>query len=134
MDGEYAGEREVLSVTSPTLLASVKAEDRAGWTRLVSLYGPLVYRWCRCAGLQPADAADLGQEVFCAVARNISNFRRDRPGDSFRAWLHTITLNKIRDHTASKQAANRAREEKMPRNACSRYQRNRQTAMRALPR
>jgi RNA polymerase sigma-70 factor (ECF subfamily) len=61
------------------------------------LYGPTVYGWCLRAGLQPADAADVGQEVFAAVARAIDGFRHDRAGDTFRGWLYTITRNKIRD-------------------------------------
>jgi RNA polymerase sigma-70 factor (ECF subfamily) len=73
-------------------------QDQAAWERLVALYTPLVYRWCRCSGLQAADAANVGQEVFLAVARKIGDFRRDRPQDSFRAWLRTITRNKIADH------------------------------------
>jgi RNA polymerase sigma-70 factor (ECF subfamily) len=80
------------------LLVRVRSQDQAAWQRLVSLYTPLVYRWCRAAGLQAADAADVGQEVFRAVARKIGDFRRDRPGDSFRAWLRVITRNKITDH------------------------------------
>jgi RNA polymerase sigma-70 factor (ECF subfamily) len=65
---------------------------------LVSLYGPLIYSWCRRAGVQPADAADLGQEVFRAVARKVGDFRHAGPGGSFRGWLRTITTNKLRDH------------------------------------
>jgi RNA polymerase sigma-70 factor (ECF subfamily) len=44
------------------------------------------------------DAADVSQEVFTAVFRHIGDFRRERPGDSFRGWLWTITRNKVRDH------------------------------------
>jgi RNA polymerase sigma-70 factor (ECF subfamily) len=80
------------------LLVRVKACDPAAWDRLVGLYSPLVYRWCRQASLQAADAADVGQEVFGAVARKITDFRRDRPGATFRGWLRTITRNKILDH------------------------------------
>jgi RNA polymerase sigma-70 factor, ECF subfamily len=75
----------------------VQINDPAAWERLVSLYSPLVYRWCRQAGLQSADAADVGQEVFRAVARKIVDFRRERLGDTFRGWLRTITRNKVRD-------------------------------------
>jgi RNA polymerase sigma-70 factor (ECF subfamily) len=57
----------------------------------------MVYGWCLRAGLQPADAADVGQEVFAAVARAIDGYRHDREGDTFRGWLFTITRNKIRD-------------------------------------
>lgn len=87
--------------TSLTLLARVRADDQAAWTRLVDLYAPLVYRWGRRSGLRNDDASDLGQEVFIAVARAIRDFRRDRPGDTFRGWLYTITKNKLRDRTRS---------------------------------
>jgi RNA polymerase sigma-70 factor, ECF subfamily len=83
--------------TSTSLLERVQAKDQAAWERLVHLYSTLVYRWCRQAGLQEADAADVGQEVFQAVYRGIAKFHRDRAGDSFRGWLHAITRNKLRD-------------------------------------
>ncbi len=57
----------------------------------------MIYRWCRRAGLQPNDAEELHQEVFCNVAQHVARFRHDRPGDSFRAWLRTITRNKLHD-------------------------------------
>ena len=89
------------SRTSLSLLERVRARDRAAWERLVRLYGPMVYGWCLRAGLQPADAADVGQDVFAAVARGIDGFRRDRAGDTFRGWLYVITRNKLRDRAAS---------------------------------
>jgi RNA polymerase sigma-70 factor (ECF subfamily) len=84
-----------------SLLERVRVRDRAAWERLVGLYGPMVYGWCLRAGLQPADAADVGQEVFAAVARGIDGFRHDREGDTFRGWLYVITRNKVRDRAAS---------------------------------
>lgn len=89
---------EGCSQTSLTLLVRAKAQDPAAWQRLIDLYLPLVYRWCRLAGLQAADAADVGQEVFQAVARKLADFHRSRDGDTFRGWLRTITRNKVRDH------------------------------------
>ena len=83
---------------SSTLLESVKARRPEAWRRLVDLYGQIVYRWCRKSGLKAEDAADVVQEVFTAVARNVTDFRRENSGDSFTAWLSTITRNKIRDH------------------------------------
>jgi RNA polymerase sigma-70 factor (ECF subfamily) len=83
--------------TPTTLLARLRERDAEAWRRLVHLYGPLVYRWCRQAGLREADAADLGQEVFLAVSRAIAGFHRDQKGDTFRGWLRTITRNKVRD-------------------------------------
>lgn len=84
--------------TSSSLLERVKANQPEAWERLVDLYGPLVYRWCRQSGVAADDAADVVQDVFNAVAGHMAEFRRERPGDSFRAWLATITRNKIRDH------------------------------------
>ena len=83
---------------STNLLERVKAHDPAAWQRLVHLYGPLAYRWWRQGGMQREDAADAVQEVFRSVALGIADFRRDRPDDSFRGWLWTITRNKVFDH------------------------------------
>ena len=83
--------------TSTGLLARAKARESEAWRRLAGLYGPVVYGWSRRCGLQSADAADVVQDVFAAVWKSIEGFRRDRPGDSFRGWLWTITRNKVRD-------------------------------------
>ncbi|HVS37891.1 MAG TPA: sigma-70 family RNA polymerase sigma factor [Gemmataceae bacterium] len=84
--------------TSPSLLARVQANQPGSWERLVDLYGPLIYYWCRRSALSPEDAADVFQEVFRSVAEHIAGFRRDRAGATFRGWLRTITRNKIHDH------------------------------------
>lgn len=86
------------SSTSLTLLDRVREFDARAWERLTTLYTPIVYRWCRQAGLQESDAADVSQEVFRAVASGIGSFRRDQDGHSFRGWLWTITRNKLRDY------------------------------------
>lgn len=75
----------------------VRAEDPEAWRTLVRLYGPLVFYWCSQMGLRGDDAADAGQEVFAAVSQAIDRFHKERPEDSFRAWLRTITRNKVRD-------------------------------------
>jgi RNA polymerase sigma-70 factor (ECF subfamily) len=86
------------------LLVRVQGQDKAAWDRLVHVYAPLVYDWChRHAGLQEADARDVGQEVFESVWRGIQGFRRDRPQDSFRAWLRVVTRNKIADFYRHRQ-------------------------------
>ncbi len=86
------------SSISSTLLERVKAHRPDAWARLVTLYGPVVYRWCRQAGAARDDAPDLVQEVFTAIAQHFGSFRRDRPGDSFGAWLGTITRNTTRSY------------------------------------
>jgi RNA polymerase sigma-70 factor (ECF subfamily) len=84
--------------TSTQLLARVREHDPAAWERLVRVYGPLIYAWARRQRLSADDAADVVQEVFRSVAAKIGDFRGDRPGDTFRGWLWTITRNKIHDH------------------------------------
>jgi RNA polymerase sigma-70 factor (ECF subfamily) len=89
---------------SSSLLVRVRSQDQTAWRRLVSLYTPLVYHWCRRAALQSADAADVGQEVFRAVARKIGEFSKENSGGSFRRWLSVITRTKIIDHRRRHEA------------------------------
>ena len=84
--------------TSVSLIARLQKHDEQAWHRFADVYGPLVYYWCRRAGLSAEDATDVAQEAFRSVAAGIGSFRKERPGDTFRGWLHTITQNKIRDH------------------------------------
>jgi RNA polymerase sigma-70 factor (ECF subfamily) len=83
--------------TSRSLLELARENDAAAWERLVSLYAPLVFHWCRRWDLQEQDTADIFQEVFQAVAMHLAGFRKTQPGDTFRGWLRTITRNKIHD-------------------------------------
>jgi RNA polymerase sigma-70 factor (ECF subfamily) len=80
-----------------------EARDPQAWERLVFLYTPLVYGWCRNAGLGEIDAADVGQEVFCGVARGLVDFRHERGAGTFRSWLRTITRRKIQDFIRQRQ-------------------------------
>lgn len=64
----------------------------------MKLYGPLVYSWCRRSGTSDEDARDLVQLVFAKVFAGLDGFRKDRPSDTFRGWLRTITRNTICDH------------------------------------
>jgi RNA polymerase sigma-70 factor (ECF subfamily) len=84
--------------TSLTLLERVRGRDKDAWERLLHLYGPLVTRWCGHKGLRGQDAEDVQQDVFQAVLAGLENFRRDRPGDTFRGWLRVVTRHKILDH------------------------------------
>jgi RNA polymerase sigma-70 factor (ECF subfamily) len=84
--------------TSSSLLDRVKAREAEAWDRLVALYAPLVYHWCRRWDLREEDLADVFQEVFKTLLANIATFRKERPGDTFRGWLCRITRNKALDH------------------------------------
>ena len=84
--------------TASSLLEQVRSANAEGWSRLSSLYGPLVQYWAQRSGVGSHDAADIVQEVFRVVHQRIHDFRRDRVGDSFRKWLKAITNNKVREH------------------------------------
>ena len=84
--------------TNASLLVAIRRRDEQAWHRLTQIYGATVYRWCRRAGLQATDAADVVQEVFLAVAGGIDQFHADRSGDTFRGWLWTIFRSKLIDH------------------------------------
>lgn len=86
------------SATSRSWLQRVQAGDAEAWDRLVALYAPLVFHWCKAGALQTADTADILQEVFLAVATHVTTFRKENKHNTFRGWLHTITRNKINDH------------------------------------
>jgi RNA polymerase sigma-70 factor (ECF subfamily) len=70
--------------------------NREAWPRFVELYTPLLVYWARQLGLQEADAADLIQEVFAVLLRELPRFRR-QPGKRFRGWLWTVFRNKHRE-------------------------------------
>jgi RNA polymerase sigma-70 factor (ECF subfamily) len=93
------------SGTATSLLVRAAGQQADAWQKLVSLYGPLVYHWCRRFGLQPSDAENVGQEVFLRVAARLAEFRHDRPGDTFRGWLFRIARNCYVDHLRQLDAA-----------------------------
>jgi RNA polymerase sigma factor (sigma-70 family) len=83
--------------TPLSLLKQLRGPARPeAWARLVHLYAPLIDRWAVRLGVQDADRADLVQEVLLALFRALPGFSYER-GRSFRAWLHTIAVNKWRD-------------------------------------
>lgn len=109
--------------STASLLDRVRAQDVAAWRQLVELYGPLIGHWCRRAGLQTADVADVTQAVFMVVARQLPDFRQARPTTNrslppksetgvgaadtplkptqtsgrFRSWLAVVTRRKLID-------------------------------------
>jgi RNA polymerase sigma-70 factor (ECF subfamily) len=80
--------------TSASLLLRLRnRDDGEAWARFVDLYTPLLYHWAGKSGLQPADAAELIQEVFIVLLRSLPGFQYDATR-SFRSWLHTLVRTK----------------------------------------
>jgi RNA polymerase sigma-70 factor (ECF subfamily) len=90
------------------LLLRIQARDPAAWERFVRLYTPLVYYWCRRAGLAEDDAADVGQEVFATVARLIPDFQYRHVRGTFRGWLWAVTRSRVSDFLRREQNRPRA--------------------------
>lgn len=82
--------------TSPTLLRSLYGPAAgAAWAVFVQRYAPLVDERCRSAGLQPADAEDVRQQVFAHLVTALAGFRYD-PARRFRGYLTRAVDNAVR--------------------------------------
>jgi RNA polymerase sigma-70 factor (ECF subfamily) len=84
--------------TSLTLLQRLLDNEPEAWRTMVQLYTPLLCHWCARGGVRGADAEDVVLEVFRVATTSLDKFRREREGDSFRAWLRGITRNMLLVH------------------------------------
>ena len=91
--------RESLILRLPT------AGDAAAWQEFATIYEPLVYRFARSRGLQDADARELVQDVFLAVAKAVSNWQPDANRGKFRTWLFRIARNQLISMLRKRQPA-----------------------------
>ncbi|MEM9941240.1 MAG: sigma-70 family RNA polymerase sigma factor [Planctomycetota bacterium] len=82
--------------TRATLLLRLRdRRDDNAWSEFLHDYGPMLYRFVRSRGLQDADAADLVQDVLRSVGMAIDRLDYQKEKGGFRAWLFTITRNKL---------------------------------------
>lgn len=94
------------SRTRASLLGRLRASPApaAAWGDFVRIYGGPVLRWCREHGLQPADAADVAQEVLVRFWRQSSRFRY-QPGSTFRGYLRSIVSDAVADWHSDERRA-----------------------------
>jgi RNA polymerase sigma-70 factor (ECF subfamily) len=76
------------------LVASLRAGDDRGATRLVERHAAVVARFLYSAGADRSDLDDLVQETFIRAFRRIESWRGESP---FRSWLFAIAANLHRD-------------------------------------
>ena len=86
---------------STSLFELVQDREPKAWNRFVQIYAPVVHHWCRREGVSDEESADIGQEVFRAVATGIVKFDRS-PTSNFLGWIKTITRHKIADYWRKK--------------------------------
>jgi RNA polymerase sigma factor (sigma-70 family) len=91
-------ERNEVDTSASLLLRIRDPHDNDAWTTFVNVYSPLVCRYCARKGLQPADAADITQEVLARVAKTIPTFEYDPERGRFRGWFGTLIANQIATH------------------------------------
>lgn len=84
--------------TSLNLLSRLREGDPESWRRMNCIYRPLMRAWLRPRGLQHADIDDITQTALAVVLRRLADFRHNGRVGAFRAWLHAIVINVLRDH------------------------------------
>src|SRR5438132_3479657 len=91
--------------TSASLLERLRQQpDAASWERLVALYTPLLHSWLRRNLVPREDIEDLVQEVMEVLVRELPQFRYAPERGTFRGWLRTITVNRLRMFWRSRQS------------------------------
>lgn len=85
-----------MDTTRSSLLLRVRNHaDSSAWAQFDQIYRPFLMRFVLSRGICATDAEDVVQQCMEAVSRHIENFDYDPTKGRFKAWLRTITTNKI---------------------------------------
>lgn len=97
-DASSSSEQENPQSTQVSLLEGIRNQDPQAWQRLVELWTPFVYRYCRKRGLSAQDTEDVTQTILVRVFQGLSSFRRDGRGQRLRYWIAAIMRNELAEH------------------------------------
>ena len=62
----------------------------------MDVYTPLLKQWLSRYEVQDADADDLVQDVLMVVSRELPRFQHSHRRGTFRSWLRTILVHRLR--------------------------------------
>lgn len=86
-----------MNSTSLSLIQRLQqGSDQLSWNQLLGVYKPLIWGWLRRHNTPIQDAEDLTQDVLAIVVSELPNFKHNGQKGAFRAWLRTITANRLR--------------------------------------
>ena len=95
--------------TRQSLLIRLKNwEDQKSWREFFETYWRLIYGRAINAGLTDAEAQDVVQETFIAVAKSLPSFKYKEKHGSFKSWLLHLTRWRIADQLRQREEENRA--------------------------
>jgi RNA polymerase sigma-70 factor (ECF subfamily) len=99
-------------------------DNDEAWQQFQVIYEPLIRRWVGRLVSGPADVDDITQDVLKALVEGLRDFRHNRRTGAFRAWLRSITINRVRrrwrKHRPTAVQLSEARDLEDPRSELSR--------------
>jgi RNA polymerase sigma-70 factor (ECF subfamily) len=96
--------------TRVSLVDNVCKGNSESWSEFVSLYEPLLYSYVLSKGLPKFDAADVVQDIFIKLFRELPRFKLDHKRGRFRTWLWQITSTTIVDWARQRKRRERLSE------------------------
>ena len=85
------------TLTSLSLLDGLRENQSEAWSRLVDLWTPLLFGYCRSRRFSTDDAEEIVQEVLKRVFQGLQGFQRNGRDQRFRFWIMAILRNVIAD-------------------------------------
>ncbi len=93
--GPDVAAHRVVREDEATLVEALRTGVEAAYETLIDRYELPIYNVISRLMEDPADAADVVQEVFLKVFRNIAKFRGE---SSLKTWIYRIAVNEARNH------------------------------------